>query len=118
MSTVSVNKDGYVLGPYFNDFFKEFEVDNETAVKLSTFPLYRNWRYNFETKEYFLEELMSEDILKARRQKECFNIIDNRSQLWYNHLSDEHKIELDEWYQKWLDVTETKVIPTKPEWLK
>ena len=51
-----------------------------------------------------------------RRDTECFPII-NRGELWYKHLTDEQKEELDNWYNAWLEVTETKVIPTKPEWL-
>lgn len=118
MPKISINKDGYVLSPYFNDFSEEIEVDQSIYDALNAMSFFKNWRYNFETKKFSLEDLLSEDALKGRRQKECFNIIDNRSQLWYNHLSDEHKTELDEWYQKWLDVTKTKVIPIKPEWLK
>lgn len=49
-------------------------------------------------------------------RQECFAII-NRGELWYNRLSESQKQELDDWYQAWLDVTETKVIPKKPEWL-
>lgn len=57
------------------------------------------------------------NTLRALRTKECFPII-NRGKLWYNCLSYEQLIELDDWYHAWLNVTETKVIPTKPEWLK
>lgn len=56
------------------------------------------------------------DNLRFQREEECFPII-NRGQLWYNNLSDDQLQELNEWYRAWLDVTETKVIPTKPEWL-
>ena len=31
---------------------------------------------------------------------------------------EEQKTELLTWYQAWLDVTETGIIPEKPEWLK
>lgn len=55
--------------------------------------------------------------LRHRREKECFNVI-NRSSLWYGTLTDEQKSELQSWYQEWLDVTDTLVVPTKPEWLK
>lgn len=56
------------------------------------------------------------DALRARREKECFPII-NRGKLWYNCLSIEQLSELNDWYFKWLDVTKTKIIPTKPDWL-
>ena len=51
------------------------------------------------------------------REVECFSIV-NRGALWYNTLSEEQIIELNNWYLAWLDVTETKIIPQKPEWLK
>lgn len=55
-------------------------------------------------------------VLRQLRQKECFNII-NRGDLWYKRLTEGQKIELDSWYQAWLDVTVTLIIPTKPLWL-
>lgn len=61
------------------------------------------------------EERFNEE-LRLKRQKLCFTYI-NRGELWYNRLSDTQKNELDTWYQAWLDVTDTKVIPTAPEWL-
>lgn len=54
--------------------------------------------------------------LRLRREVECFPII-NRGKLWYDNLTTEQVTELDEWYNAWLDVTETKVIPNKPNWL-
>lgn len=57
------------------------------------------------------------DTLREIRAKECFPIV-NRGKLWYNCLTVEQISELNRWYFAWLDVTETKVIPTKPEWLK
>lgn len=57
------------------------------------------------------------DLLRQKRAEECFSII-NRGQLWYNTLTTEQVQELNTWYQAWLDVTETKIIPTKPSWLK
>jgi hypothetical protein len=32
-------------------------------------------------------------------------------------MSLEQKIELQTWYQAWLDITETGEIPKKPDWL-
>lgn len=55
--------------------------------------------------------------LRIQRATECFPII-NRGQLWYETLTDEQKTELKEWYNAWLDVTETLVVPTKPSWLR
>lgn len=55
--------------------------------------------------------------LRSRREEECFPIV-NRGELWYKHLTNNQITELDTWYQAWLDVTETKIIPDKPVWLE
>lgn len=60
------------------------------------------------------EEILDE--LRERRELECFPII-NRGELWYDTLTTEQLQELDTWYHAWLDVTITKQIPQKPEWL-
>ena len=57
------------------------------------------------------------DFLRHIRENECFSII-NRGQLWYAMLTEVQVIELRHWYNAWLDVTETMVIPTKPNWLR
>ncbi len=54
--------------------------------------------------------------LRAKRETECFLII-NRGQLWYDTLNGQQKDELKEWYIAWLDVTDTLVVPNKPNWL-
>ena len=54
--------------------------------------------------------------LRNQREVECFHII-NRGKLWYDNLTTEQIAELNKWYNAWLDVTETKVIPNKPNWL-
>ena len=55
-------------------------------------------------------------IIRQRRMKECFPIV-NRGTLWYNCLTDEQRIELNSWYHKWLNATETGTIPHRPEWI-
>ena len=54
---------------------------------------------------------------RLRREKECFSVI-NRGQLWYEGISITQLLELRKWYKDWLAVTETMVIPEKPEWLE
>ena len=54
--------------------------------------------------------------LRKQREKVCYPVI-NRGTLWYSRLSDTQKEELDAWYQAWLDVTDTKIIPKAPTWL-
>lgn len=54
--------------------------------------------------------------LRKRREKECFPIV-NRGKLWYNKLSLEQFSELLSWYEKWLDVTDTLVVPEMLTWV-
>ena len=57
-----------------------------------------------------------EDNLRGMRIVECFSVI-NRGQLWYDSLSEKELIDLDDWYGKWLSVTQTLEVPEKPSWL-
>ena len=65
-------------------------------------------------------ELMN---LRMMRETECFAIV-NRGKLWYDRLTEGQYMELEEWYQAWLNVTEKKrgaksfTIPTRPKWLE
>lgn len=54
--------------------------------------------------------------LRELRKRECFPVI-NRGKLWYDRLTLLQYQELKNWYQAWLDVTETLVKPVKPYWL-
>lgn len=67
---------------------------------------------------YTEEELLEnkKNSLRLRREQECFSII-NRGALWYARLSEEQVQELEQWYNDWLNVTETLEVPEKPEWL-
>lgn len=103
------NKNGYVI--------TEIEPDeNGRRFQIQSFIL---------TKEEVL------DLLRTRREEECFPII-NRGVLWYNTLTEEQRLELDKWYKEWLDITDTyknaykenseidieTIIPIKLTWLK
>lgn len=71
-------------------------------------------------KSYPYNYSMSEEVLKSklreRREEECFTVI-NRGRLWYNKLSTLQIIELTNWYNAWLDVTETLAPPEEPSWI-
>ena len=68
-----------------------------------------------ESEAVQIEERKSE--YRRRRETECFSII-NRGQLWYEGISLAQLLELRQWYKAWLNVTDTMVIPKKPEWLE
>lgn len=57
------------------------------------------------------------ESLRLQRENEVFPII-NRGKAWYDSLSEEQAMELNAWYQDWLNVTETLAPPSKPSWLK
>lgn len=56
------------------------------------------------------------NILREQRDRECFPII-NRGSLWYDRLTEEQITELKKWYSDWLDVTNTLIVPTMPDWI-
>lgn len=56
------------------------------------------------------------DNLRERRNSECFSIV-NRGFAWYDRLTPAQMDEFDAWYQDWLDVTETRVVPERPAWI-
>ena len=80
--------------------------------------------YKYENGNLFLDEKKLQEVnevhlvdeLRFKRHKACFPYI-NRGYLWYNKLTEEQKVELDTWYQAWLDVTDTKIVPDAPKWL-
>lgn len=69
-----------------------------------------------DDKQKEIEDQRELAILRSQREKVCFSYI-NRGELWYSKLTAEQKDELDVWYQAWLDVTETKIVPDALEWL-
>lgn len=114
------------------------EIENGKIITISNVPFEgcqetdKEVVKGFDHSFYFLEETLTPEYLakkkiyeeeqklnklRARRETECFTII-NRGELWYDTLTNDQIAELNEWYRAWLNVTETKVIPTKPTWLK
>ncbi len=67
---------------------------------------------------YTDEEVIAKQIsvIRSRRETECFPIV-NRGKLWYKQLSYEQEIELELWYNAWLNATETLTIPERPNWV-
>lgn len=120
---VILNEQGYVdsyalLG---NFGVSSIEVVDPVDVvdfekNYSSYFLYDGMLVKNEDKQREIKEKAELDELRTQREKICFPYI-NRGFLWYNKLTEEQKEDLNIWYQSWLDVTETKVIPEKPEWL-
>lgn len=68
-------------------------------------------------KQKEIEEQRELINLRYQRENVCFPYV-NRGYMWYSRLTAEQNEELGTWYQEWLDVTDTKVIPEMPKWLK
>ena len=98
------------------------EIDIDTFDLEDFLVNFEAYKYNGEKLERDEEQLVividknEKEILRIRRLRECFPII-NRGDMWYATLSEEQKEELRLWYQAWLDVTETKIVPEMPAWL-
>ena len=115
MKIVKINEQGFVESPYINDASIERDVDDELYEKLMTCTIGMNWR--LVNDEFIMVDFLEDNVIRERRQIECFDFVDNRSQLWWEHLSEEQKNELNEWYEAWLAAPETKIIPEKPSWI-
>lgn len=117
-----VLKDGYVYSyAIIGDLLNSIEVKAPADMK--------SFETNFQAYKYsdgklILDEQKLQDLnydekieeLRQRREVECFPII-NRGKLWYDSLTPYQISELNEWYNAWLQVTETLKAPEKPEWL-
>ena len=113
---VKINLNGYLESPYIKDAEIPVKVSNNVYAQLLSCPIAKAWKWNFTTREFELVPQENVSALRTLRELECFPII-NRGQGWYRMLTQSQLEELDVWYQAWLDVTETRIIPEKPEWL-
>jgi hypothetical protein len=92
------------------------DVTNEHYKKLDNCPLGYAWKWNEQIKQFELAVSPYHNCLRHARSTICFPII-NRGVGWYMSLTAEQQSELQQWYQAWLNVTETEEIPTMPSWL-
>lgn len=116
MKKVKINELGFLESPYINDANIEMEVEDKLYEKLMTCQIGKNWKV--QEGKFVVVDILDDEVIRLRRNVECFNLIDNKSQLWFSHLSEEKKQELNAWYEAWLFATETKIIPENPEWLE
>ena len=98
------------------DLPKDFNVE-DFQQNFQAYCLRDNKLERDEDRLKVLKKEQNDDLLRWRRQRECFQVI-NRSALWHETLNENQKKELKDWYHKWLDVTDTNEIPKNPEWLK
>ena len=97
----------------------EVETPKDIDAFIDVFTAYRYDNGNLVLDQSRLDDLDAERInnnLRHQRDKVCFPYI-NLGYILYNKLTDAQKNELDVWYQAWLDVTDTMVVPETPVWL-
>ena len=108
----------YNIGDVFyndEDYINKAEFCNEHGLVIVPLEPDENGD-RFQIQEFKKTEEMILAELRHQRDSECFSVI-NRGQMWYAALTELQKQELQTWYQAWLDVTETKIVPKKPDWL-
>ena len=121
---VVLNEQGYVkayalIGSFGSDFVTVNEPENIDDIENNYRSYYLsdgNMLIKSDDRQNEIENERELIVLRSQREKACFTYI-NRGDFWYSRLTYEQKEELDAWYQAWLDVTETKVVPKKPDWL-
>ena len=107
------------VGQRFEKLTKEIVDECNNGGKYYVFAIKNeeNNEYVYEIRENVITLNDKVETLRERREEECFSII-NRGKLWYDTLTQEQLQELNIWYELWLDVTTTLVVPLKPKWLK
>ena len=119
---IRINENGYVqsyaeIGNLTNGLEIEAPSDLEHfEVNFEAYQVKDGVLIFDEDKRLQLDNQHILDDLRFEREQQCFPII-NRGQLWYEMLSETQVAELQLWYQAWLDVTETLLIPERPGWL-
>lgn len=111
MKIINIQPNGTLQFDPYDPNLPSIEVTDEVADAL--------WNGTMVYKDGEIQdisEIIYIDHLRQLRDEECFPII-NRGKLWYDNLTAEQLGELQNWYKSWLDVTETRVIPEKLEWL-
>ena len=121
---IQVNKETKLIEEYI-EYCITTPITKENCDLFEIDEVPNDWVYTkYENGKFFLDENYknSQELekqlndIRVQREIECFPVI-NRGALWYDFLTDEQKNELKIWYQAWLDATDTKIIPDKPEWL-
>lgn len=97
-----------------------YELDEELDhSKIDGF-VFKDNQVSFNSEKFEARQLENKQWeLRDKRERICFSVVD-RNNLWYDKYvtTEERKTELANWYQAWLDVTETMVEPETPEWIE
>lgn len=119
MPLIYLTKDNLVWNLFTEDeYYKTLIIPEAQFEKINVFPDYHAWKYNEQEDTFTLVPILSEHMIRSRRQTECFSIIDTKSRLWWDSLSPTNYSIIKQWYQDWLDAPATKKIPELPEILK
>lgn len=123
MRTVHVNfyEDGYVrdwsVDPLENDIVVDVEDWDDFDVNSRSYKRVGDGVVKDEEKLKSIQLEKEIEMIRLTREEECFPVI-NRGGIWYDTLTEQEKSDLMDWYQAWLNATDTLVIPEKPSWLK
>lgn len=113
---VYLTKNNLVLNTFVEEpVSRVLNVTEEQFETINTHPAHSAWQYDEEADSFTLVSLLDEQSLRNRREEECFKLIDTKSKLWWDNLSQDTYTEISNWYKAWLNVTETKQIPKLPE---
>lgn len=113
----------------YNSLIQYSHISNSITIELSDEQFNSHFIQNYKAYQYinnqlifdenYQQKLIEEDNkekIRTLREIECFAVVD-RSQFWYNTLTNTQLEELRTWYEAWLDAPETGNIPIKPSWL-
>ena len=113
---VLLNNLNYLQSPFIPEATKELEITEEEFNKVCEISSGKAWWWNEDLQTFELVTNPEDTALRFAREIQCFSIV-NRGALWLESLTELQREELRTWYQAWLDVTETGVIPERPSWL-
>lgn len=116
----------YNIGDIFyldDEYTQRADFCNNNNLKIVEVDPDENGR-RFQIQSFILTKEEVLNLLRTRREEECFPII-NRGSLWFEQLTEAQKVELKTWYKSWLDITDKytdgmdylSLIPIKPNWL-
>ena len=116
-----IKADGYVLMYSIDGGFDDWQYSEKIPPGFdpSTYTRFKqvNGELVFDPNR---EEELAKELVKSQlrelRSTTCFDVV-NRGQVWYNTLTIEQNKDIEIWYEEWLRVTDTLIIPTKPSWL-